>query len=70
MFLAGGALADIVGLVRESDGLLDLDFWVDSRANLERASVYCGLAEPVDIYAGNGQRLTRAPMRWCAENPP
>jgi hypothetical protein len=42
MFLAGGALADIVGLVRESDGLLDLDFWVDGRVNLERASVYCG----------------------------
>ncbi|MFI5957395.1 hypothetical protein [Cryptosporangium sp. NPDC051539] len=57
MFLAGGALADVVGLVRESDGLLDLDFWVDSRANLERASVYCGLARLVDIYAGKGRRL-------------
>lgn len=57
VFLTGGALADIVGLVRESDGLLDLDFWVDSRANLERASVYCGLAKLADIYAGSGRRL-------------
>lgn len=57
MLLAGGALADILGLIRASDGLLDLDFWVDSRANLERASVYCGLAKLVDIYAGSGRRL-------------
>lgn len=33
------------------------DCWVDSRANLERASVYCGLAKLVDIYSGAGQRL-------------
>ncbi|WP_432825590.1 hypothetical protein [Dactylosporangium sp. CA-092794] len=57
MFLPGGALAGIAGLVRASDGRLDLDFWVDSRANLERASVYCGLAKLVDIYAGRGRRL-------------
>lgn len=57
MFLSGGVLADTAALVRESDGLLDLDFWVDSRANLERASVYCGLAKVVDIHAGTGGRL-------------
>lgn len=57
MFLADGALAGITGLVRESGRRLDLDFWVDSRANLERASVYCGLAKLVEIYAGSGRRL-------------
>jgi hypothetical protein len=57
MFLTRGALADLAGLVRASGGLLDLDFWADSRANLERASVYCGLAKLVDIYAGSGRRL-------------
>ena len=35
MFLTGGAFADLMGQVRESHGLLDPDFWVDSRADLE-----------------------------------
>lgn len=61
LFLSGGALANVAGRVRESAGLLDLDFWVDSRANLERASVYCGLAKLVDIYSGSDRRLRLEP---------
>jgi hypothetical protein len=61
LFLGGGALACVAGRVRESGGLLDLDFWVDSRANLERASVYCGLAKLVDIYSGSDRRLRLEP---------
>jgi hypothetical protein len=61
LFLGGGALASVAGQVRDSGGLLDLDFWVDSRANLERASVYCGLAKLVDIYSGSDRRLRLEP---------
>jgi hypothetical protein len=57
MFLSGGALAGLVDKVRRSHGLLDLDFWVDRRAHLQRASVYCGLAKVVDVYAGRGGHL-------------
>ncbi|CAN5480780.1 hypothetical protein BH09ACT12_BH09ACT12_30380 [soil metagenome] len=57
MFLSGGSLAAVADRVRDSDGLLDLDFWVDSRAQLERASVFSGPARLVDIYHGNGRRL-------------
>jgi hypothetical protein len=57
MFLPGGALAGLVDKVRRSDGLLDLDFWVDRRAHLQRASVYCGLTKVVDVYAGRDRHL-------------
>jgi hypothetical protein len=57
MFFAEGLLAGLVDQVRQSDGLLDLDFWVDSRAKMQRASIYCGLAKLADIYAGRGRQL-------------
>jgi hypothetical protein len=43
--------------VRQSAGLLDLDFWLDSRARQERASVYGGTAKLMDVHAGSGGRL-------------
>ncbi len=51
LFRPGGALAGVTERVVASAGLLDLDFWVDGRAGLERASAYVGLAKVLDVHA-------------------